>query len=168
MMRAFTEHGVCPPDGRQGDREARRHGPGPAGVAFLSLGLGLAVWAHVTADDEPGGSLISASLLTLAALAATGAGLTLLVQGAHAPVRKVFRFGTLRLAAGALFIIGMLHVATLLWFDVFGQVWTLSSVDACMIAGVGSLGAAVGALLFAVVAIRLCWVAFLEEYWAHP
>lgn len=166
-MRAFTDHAACPPDGAQRERGRRHPGAGPAGVALLVLGLTTAAWAHLSASDPPRGSLLSSSLLTLAALGSTSIGMALVLDSASSPVRRVFRFGVLRLAAGALFLSGALHVGMLLWFDFFRQVWADGHVDACAIAGVGSLGAGVGSLLFAAIAARLAWRAFLEEYWAH-
>lgn len=144
-------------------------GPGVArvGAALIVVGLvtvaathGVGPWPW-TAGDE--GVLLPMATGVLVVLAATAVGASLLVDAAQAPSRHVFCFRSLRRVSLVMTALGLVYVVVLFRSEFFSNVWSHGETGGCEIACVGVLTAALTCFVFAAVAARLAWHAYLTE-----
>jgi hypothetical protein len=134
---------------------------GRSGCAELWAGMLASVLAHRVAtafgDASTGRALLWTAVVAAGSLGLTSDGAALVVAGAHSPARHVFCRRSLLLAAARLGAVAVTLTAAIALFDPFRDA---GQVTSRALAGAGSLGAALGALVCA-------WIALVEARHAH-
>ena len=163
-MRALqNHHGVAVSTARGNDPVHL----GRSGHVELWAGMLASVLAHRVAtalgDASSARALIWTAVVAAGSLGLLSDGAALVVAGAHSPARHVFCHRSLLLAAARLGAVVVTLSAAIVLFDPFRDA---GQVTSRALAGAGSLGAALGALIGAWIALAEARRArFDEETW---